>query len=67
MQAWPDAGAGLREIRRVLKSGGNLALGFTIYSGQSRDEVTQSLAGAGLTNARLVEGENIFCAIVSSP
>src|SRR6516164_7972441 len=29
MQIWPDAIVGLREMRRVLKSGGTIALGFT--------------------------------------
>jgi ubiquinone/menaquinone biosynthesis C-methylase UbiE len=29
MQIWPGAVAGLREMRRVLKSGGTIALGFT--------------------------------------
>jgi ubiquinone/menaquinone biosynthesis C-methylase UbiE len=32
MQAWPDAGSGLREIRRVLKAGGKVALGFTPWN-----------------------------------
>jgi SAM-dependent methyltransferase len=36
MQVWPDAMAGLREIRRVVKSGGMVALGFTPYSGQRK-------------------------------
>ena len=33
MQVWPDAVAGLREIRRVTRSDGRIALGFTRYSG----------------------------------
>ena len=34
MQVWPDALAGLREMLRVTKPGGRIALGFTPYSGQ---------------------------------
>jgi ubiquinone/menaquinone biosynthesis C-methylase UbiE len=33
MQVWPDALAGLREMRRVIKQEGKAALGFTPYSG----------------------------------
>jgi ubiquinone/menaquinone biosynthesis C-methylase UbiE len=33
MQVWPDIPASLREVRRVMKSGGRIALGFTPYSG----------------------------------
>ena len=29
MQYWPQAVAGLREVRRVMKAGGVIALGFT--------------------------------------
>ena len=33
MQVWPDAITGLREVHRVMRTGGRLALGFTSYSG----------------------------------
>jgi ubiquinone/menaquinone biosynthesis C-methylase UbiE len=35
IQVWADPLVGLHEIRRVMKSEGMLALGFTPYSGQS--------------------------------
>jgi len=34
MQIWPDAVGGLQEMRRVMRSDGQVALGFTPYSGQ---------------------------------
>jgi ubiquinone/menaquinone biosynthesis C-methylase UbiE len=37
MQVWPDPLAGLREKRRVMKRGGRIALGFTLYSGQPNE------------------------------
>ena len=41
MQVWPDPAAGLREMRRVMKPGVKIALGFTPYSGQSNEGLTQ--------------------------
>jgi ubiquinone/menaquinone biosynthesis C-methylase UbiE len=42
MQVWPDAVTGLRQIRRVLKPGGKIALGFTSYSGQPNQGLAEN-------------------------
>ncbi|BAY19935.1 hypothetical protein NIES21_58050 (plasmid) [Anabaenopsis circularis NIES-21] len=67
MQVWPDAVFGLREVRRVMKVGGRIALGFTSYSGQSSTGLTQILTTAGFTQARLVETDRDFCALAITP
>ena len=53
MQVWPDAMAGLREIRCVLKPAGRIALGFTIYSGQPNEGLPELLMSAGFTDAKV--------------
>jgi ubiquinone/menaquinone biosynthesis C-methylase UbiE len=65
MQAWPDARAGLREIWRVLKHHGIVAVGFTVNSGQPRQGVAESLAAAGFAQAQIVERSKLFCAIAT--
>jgi ubiquinone/menaquinone biosynthesis C-methylase UbiE len=67
MQVWPDAIAGLREIRRVLKGGARIALGFTPYSGQRKTGLIETLTAAGFTDPKVVEGDKGFCAIATKP
>jgi ubiquinone/menaquinone biosynthesis C-methylase UbiE len=67
MQIWPDAICGLREIRRVMKSGGTIALGFTPYSGQAKAALMGPLTAAGFVDAQVVEKDRNFCALATKP
>jgi SAM-dependent methyltransferase len=67
MQVWPDAITGLREIRRVMKPGGRIALGFTPYSGQPNKGLTEILVASGFMKAHVVEAPDRFCALAIRP
>ena len=67
MQVWTDAEAGLRELRRVLKTEGSLALAFTPYAGQPKSGAPERLTTAGFTAARVVESALGFCVLASKP
>lgn len=67
MQVWPDASAGLREIRRVMKPGGKIALGFTPYSGQPNSGLIQALTAAGFAKAHVAKKDKNFCALAIKP
>jgi len=67
MQVWADPASGLREIHRVIKPGARIALGFTIYSGQSKKGLTEILAATGFTKAHVVEKEKWFCVLALKP
>jgi ubiquinone/menaquinone biosynthesis C-methylase UbiE len=63
MQVWSDEMAGLREIRRVMTEGGQIALGFTSAAGQSSTGLTEMLTAAGFIDAHLVRTEQGFCVL----
>jgi ubiquinone/menaquinone biosynthesis C-methylase UbiE len=67
MQVWPDPIAGLTEIRRVMKSGARVAVGFTPYSGQQNQGLTQTLSAAGFAKTTMAERDNWFCALGLKP
>ena len=70
MQVWPGAVAGLGEMRRVIKPGGELALGFTPYSGQPNTGLAELFTAAGFAKADVVdvvERDKNFCALAIKP
>ena len=67
MQVRPDAAVGLREIRRVMRPGGRIALGFTRYSGQLNQGLEQALIAAGFANAHVKVIATDFRALAVKP
>jgi len=67
MQVWPDSKTGLAEIRRVMKAGGTVALGFTIYSGQQPSGLIERITAAGFVDARLAQTDRAFCVLAVKP
>jgi hypothetical protein len=54
-------------MQRVLKHGGNVALGFTVDSGQPKEGIAELLTTAGFAEARFVDRPKLSCAIATKP
>jgi ubiquinone/menaquinone biosynthesis C-methylase UbiE len=67
MQVWPDASAGLLEMRRVMKPGGRIALGFTRHSGQESAGLEDALGAVNFADTRLVRIGDGFCLLATKP
>ena len=65
MQYWPQAVAGLRELQRVMKADGRIALGFSPYSGQPNKGLPETLTAAGFRQAHVVESDKGFSALAT--
>jgi len=63
LQIWPDAVTGLREIYRVMKPGGRIAIGFTRHSGQQKNGLIGKFVAAGFANMRIIEKGSDFCVL----
>ena len=54
-------------VQRLSKLALRGALGFTLYSGQPNEGLTELLMAAGFTNAIVVAKDKWFCALASKP
>jgi len=63
--AWDDPVAGLVEIRRVLRAGATLVLGFTPHSGHTRHGAADMLDAAGYEELQVVEIDAGFCVLAT--